>query len=121
MTSKKHALYGPLLALSALFALGAALTLIPSQNASWENLLGYKSLCTFTPIATAVCALLAGLTCVIRARFFGPQAGYRKPWTIPIVIALALALAIAIFLPTYFNVKSRFLNDASSGATVSEP
>lgn len=118
--SGKNKLYGPLLILSAVFALGAVLTLIPFKGASWDNVLGYKSLCTFAPIATAVCALLAGTTCVIRARFFGPQAGYRKPWAFPIIVALALASVIAVFLPIYFHVKAKALNDASSGATVME-
>lgn len=121
MTERKHALYGPLLALSAFFALGAALTLVPFRGASWENLLGYKSLCTFTPIATAACALLAGLTCIIRARFFGPQARYRKPWIIPVMVVIALTLVIAIFLPVYFNTKAKYQNDASSGATEAKP
>ena len=61
--------YLPLLALSGLFALGAVLTLIPFAGAPWPNVLGYKSLCPFAPGATLPCAILAALTCMIRARF----------------------------------------------------
>ena len=52
--------YRPLLALSGLFALGAVLTLVPNPNASWPNILGYSSLCTFAPGATFEAEFLQG-------------------------------------------------------------
>ena len=45
--------YGPLLALSGLFALAAVLSLVPWASASWKNILGYKSLCTFSPMMSS--------------------------------------------------------------------
>jgi hypothetical protein len=62
MKRNSGAAYIGLLGLSFLFALAALLTLLPRAGASWPNVLGYKSLCTFAPMATAACALLAGIT-----------------------------------------------------------
>mgnify|MGYP001810751291 FL=1 len=89
--------YKLLLGLSILFSLGAILTLVPNPNASWPNILGYKSLCTFAPAATAFCGLLAGITCLIRSRLVSAKAAsnrYRPPF-VPIVVFLVL-LGIAI-------------------------
>jgi hypothetical protein len=107
--------YGALLALSGLFALAAVATLLPWPAASWRNILGYKSLCTFTPIGTAICALMAAITCTARARLAGPRRGERRPWTAPIAAALALAIIIGLSIPPYAKAKV----DARSGATVS--
>jgi hypothetical protein len=111
--------YAALLGLSGLFAAAALATLIPNPGASWENVLGYRSLCTFTPLATALCGLLAGLSCVARARLFGPQAGYRKPWTLPIIVGALLLAVLAFSLPAYVDAKT----EARSGASIqgSEP
>jgi hypothetical protein len=108
-------LYWPLLGLSGLFALGAALTLLPWPQASWNNILGYKSLCSFAPISTAICALLAAATCTLRSRLAGPKRGQKRSWAAPLIVALALALAIGFSIPPYAQAKA----DATSGATVS--
>jgi hypothetical protein len=105
--------YGPLLGLSALFALGAALSLVPWDAARWNNIIGYKSLCTFSPISSAICALLAAATCTIRSRFFGPRRGERRPLVAPIAVGLALALVIGFSIVPYAKAKA----DATSGAT----
>ena len=39
----------------------AAVTLIPLQSASKPSMLGYKALCTFSPISTVGLLALAGL------------------------------------------------------------
>jgi hypothetical protein len=115
MAAERTALqpYGPLLALSGIFALAAVGTLLPWPGASWENVLGYKSLCTFSPIATAICALLAGATCVIRARLFGPRRGERRSWVAPVAVGVCLALVIGLSIPPYGKAKL----DARSGAS----
>ncbi len=109
------AAYRALLALSGLFTLGAVLTLVPNPGASWENVLGYKSLCTFAPIATAVCAFLAGTTCVVRARRFGPRAGEKRSAAAPLIVAAVLAAVVALALPAYLSAKA----DVGTGASVS--
>jgi hypothetical protein len=113
MARRSPSAYGALLGLSALFAAAAVATLVPRAGASWDNVLGYKSLCSFAPIATAICSLLAGATCVLRSRLFGINAGIKRPWTAPIVVALALLAVIAFSVPPYAKAKA----DARSGAS----
>ena len=109
--------YGALLGLSGAFAAAAVATLVPNPAASWENVLGYKSLCTFAPIATAACAFLAGATCVARARLVGPRAGEKRPWTVPIVIGLLLAAVAVSALPAYASAKADAVSGASAAAS----
>lgn len=56
--------------LTIIFTLSIISTLIPAENANKVCLLGYKAHCSFTPISTIICAVLAALTCIIRKRFF---------------------------------------------------
>jgi hypothetical protein len=58
------------LILSIIFTLAAICTLIPSSAVSGECMIGYKAHCTYTPISTAICLVLAGAFCVIRRRAF---------------------------------------------------
>lgn len=62
--------YAYLMVLTILFTLAALSTLIPQSSASKVCLLGYQAHCSFTPISTLICILLAGLGCVIRKRKF---------------------------------------------------
>ena len=62
--------YGILLALTILFTLASISTLMPQASASKACFLGYKAHCTFTPISTVICVLLAGLACALRKRKF---------------------------------------------------
>lgn len=117
MASKNPGAYRALLGLSGLFAFAAVLTLVPHRGASWDNVLGYKSLCTFAPIATAICALLAGATCVVRARLVGPRAGDRRSWAAPIVVGIVLLAVIAFSAPAYAKAKA----DAVSSASAESP
>lgn len=107
--------YSGLLALSILSAAGALLTLVPSSAAPWVNILGYKSICSFAPISTALCALLAGTSCTLRARLFGPRRGEKRSWAAPLAVALVLAAAIGFSVPAY----NRAIADAASGASLS--
>ncbi|HOX47799.1 MAG TPA: hypothetical protein PLG14_01340 [Spirochaetales bacterium] len=114
MSARNPRAYGALLGLSGLFALGAVLTLLPNPGASWENVLGYRSLCAFAPIATALCALLAGATCVLRARLFGPRAGDRRSWAAPVAVGLVLLAVIAFSVPPYARAKAEAVSGASA-------
>jgi len=58
MTDKKlptHVIF------TGIYILGALVTLIPRASASKECLLGYKALCSFSPISTI---LFLGLACL---------------------------------------------------------
>lgn len=111
-TSKKS--YSGMLALSGLFAAATVITLIPSSAAPWANILGYKSICSFAPISTAVCAFLAGASCTLRARLVGPRRGEKRSWVAPLAIALVLAAVVGLSIPAY----RRAVADASSGASL---
>jgi hypothetical protein len=67
--------YGLLLAVTVLLTIAAISTLIPAAGVSKACLLGYKAHCTFTPISTIICVLLAGASCVIRKRMFTENIG----------------------------------------------
>jgi hypothetical protein len=69
MKQKKKS-YWFLMILTILFTLAGIITTIPAESASKECLLGYKAHCSFTPIGTIICFLLAGLVCIIRKRKF---------------------------------------------------
>jgi hypothetical protein len=103
-----------LLILSFVFALGALITLLPSRAAPWPNLIGYKSVCSFAPGATVACGLLAGITCVIRARLFGPRRGQKRGWAVPIGVALALLAVLAWSIPSYLSWKVDAVSAASA-------
>ncbi len=107
--------YVALLALSMVLGVAAALTLLPASGASWPNVLGYKSLCTLAPIATAILALSAETVCVIRGRFFGPRRGEKRKWTAPLIVALLLAGSLFFSVPAYIQSTT----DAESSASIS--
>lgn len=93
MLKQQAAGYYALLGLSLLFSVLALVTLLPDPGASKPNVLGYRSVCSFAPAATAVCGLLAGLTCTIRSRRVSRLAAgnrYRPP-----VVAAAVGLLLA--------------------------
>jgi hypothetical protein len=113
MKKNSGAIYIGLLGLSLLFAVAALVTLIPRAGASWPNIIGYKSVCTFAPMATAVCGLFAGITCVIRARLFGPRAGQKRSWLVPIIVGIVLAAIFVAPFPSYLKVKADSVTAAS--------
>jgi len=107
--------YAALLLLSGIFALGAVLTLIPRAGAPWPNMLGYKGLCSFAPASTLACALLAAITCAIRARFVKRAPG---PPAATIVVILVLAGAFAWSTAAWAAEKAKYV-DGTSSATAS--
>jgi hypothetical protein len=70
MKRRKKPGYYTLLVLAILLALGAVLTAVPISYAYRECMLGYRAHCTFTPVSTIACAILAAIICVVRVRFF---------------------------------------------------
>ncbi len=110
-------LYSALLGLSGLCALGAVLTLIPWPWASWPNILGYRSLCTFAPGATFGCSLAAALVCTLRARLVRKTAA---PLFAPILVMLLLAGGLAWSTAAWHRAKAPYA-DASSSASDALP
>lgn len=58
--------YGIFLLLTIFITLAALWTIVPQATAHKVCLIGYKAHCTFTPISTIVCLLLAAGVCRIR-------------------------------------------------------
>jgi len=82
---------------SLLFSIAAAVTLIPDPGASKPNILGYRSVCCYAPAATALCGLLAGITCTLRNRLVSARAASARygPPFLPAGIGLLL-IAVAV-------------------------
>ncbi|OHD26463.1 MAG: hypothetical protein A2Y38_01945 [Spirochaetes bacterium GWB1_59_5] len=109
--------YKPLLVLSGLFALGAVVTLMPNPAASWPNVMGYSSVCTFTPGATFACALLAAITCTVRARLVRR---IPSPLFMPITAIVLLGIGLAVSTVAWADAKAWYSSDTNSGASVLE-
>jgi hypothetical protein len=113
--------YGPayavLLGLSALFALGAILTLVPDRFAPWPNILGYKSICPFAPGATFGCALLAAITCTIRARLVKRVP---SPAFVPAAAMVLLVAALAWSTVAWAGEKAKYIDSTSSASSKAE-
>jgi len=62
--------YWLLFVLTIVFTMAALSTIMPSARASKLCMLAYNAHCTFTPVSTIICVVLAGLSCFIRKRFF---------------------------------------------------
>lgn len=112
--------YKILLIVTVVATIGGILTLIPAHNASYPNILGYKSLCTFAPAATFFCFFIAGGLCFIRSTFIKDTSGGRKERTrrhakrlVPVAVVFIFALAS---LGWFLSVKAPYL-DAESGAS----
>lgn len=111
-------LYLSLILISLIATVGAILTLVPAGGASWENVLGYRSLCTFAPAATLYCAFVAGTTCLFRASLVKRRAMYGKPTVrrIPVIV-MSVILALAVASTVWFvRVDSQY-PDGTTSAT----
>ncbi len=67
---RKQPGYAILLALTIVATLAALSTIIPQASVSKDCLLGYRAHCSFTPVSTLLCLLVAGASCRIRAKKF---------------------------------------------------
>jgi uncharacterized protein with FMN-binding domain len=110
MQAHESKAYWGLLGLTTAFAVLAVVTMLPNMAASKPNVLGYRSVCSFAPAASALCGLLAGLTCTIRNRRFSAGAASTRysPLILPVAVGVVL-VAIAIFFGVRFiSAESRF-------------
>jgi len=69
----KNTLSTLLLVLSILLVIGAILTVIPNAGASKPNIIGYRSICTFSPVSTAIMLFLAYSGNGYRAKLKGQE------------------------------------------------
>ena len=113
-------LYAALLILTVLAAAGGVVTLLPREAASYPNLLGYRSVCTFAPAASLFCFAAAGVSCFLRASLAKESSGTPRQRmarhfgsVVPIALVLLLALGSTVW---YAVVKVRYV-DASTEAT----
>lgn len=118
-------LYAALLGFTVLATLGGLLTLLPWESASYPNVLGYKSLCTFAPAATLFCFFLAGLSCHLRAALVKDQDGgtpgqklnhHAQAWR-PLGLLLVLALGATVW---FGAVKTSYANPDAGTAVTAE-
>ncbi|HTO22510.1 MAG TPA: hypothetical protein VMQ10_08485, partial [Spirochaetia bacterium] len=110
MERNESAAYWSLLALSLAFSILALVTLLPNPGAAKPNVLGYRSICSFAPAATALCGVLAGITCTVRNRRFSRRAAsvrYR-PMIVPGAVGVLLLAIALVFGIRFGNAQSRF-------------
>jgi uncharacterized protein with FMN-binding domain len=110
MEKNESPLYWGMLALSLAFSVLALVTLVPNGAASKPNVLGYRSVCSFAPAATALCGLLAGITCTLRNRLFSRRASSMRyrPMIIPAGVGIILIVAAVVFGARFGITQSRF-------------
>ncbi len=101
-------------------AIGGIITLFPSNNASYPNLIGYISVCTFTPAATFFCFFIAGLSCFIRSTFIKDQSGSKKDRfnrhkksLIPLMILLIVGI---FFTYKYVEIKQPYIDGTTAAS-----
>ena len=115
-------LYAALLVFTILATVGGFITLWPRAAASYENVLGYRSVCTFAPAATFFCFFLAGLSCFLRATFvkdpdgpasekFRRHARNLRPLAVLLILGLAASAWFGVVKARYTGV------DAGAGVT----
>ena len=123
-TTQTTGLYKVLLLFTVLAALGGLLTLMPWPGASYPNVLGYSSLCTFAPGASLYCFAIAGFICFLRSTFVKDKDGTAAERfsrhirsLVPIVFLLILALATTVW---FVQVKSLYTDTATQASAVIE-
>jgi uncharacterized protein with FMN-binding domain len=102
MEEKQKPAYFILLALSAVISAAAVVTLIPNPAASKPNVLGYRSVCSFAPAATALCALAAAGVCAVRNRLVSVR---RASTRFQPPIALGAAAVVFVTLAAVFGAR----------------
>ncbi len=110
MEKNESVAYWGMFALSLAFSVLAAVTLIPNPGAAKPNVLGYRSVCSFAPAATALCGVLAGITCTVRNRVFSRRASAMRyrPLIVPAGVGLLLLAGALVFGIQFGAAQSRF-------------
>lgn len=117
-------LYKTLLLFTSLATLGGILTLVPWKNASYPNILGYSSLCTFAPAATLYCFFIAGFSCFIRSTFVKEERGtaaqkFKKHRQSLIPLGLVFVSALVVTF-SFIQIKQTYQDGTSAVSDVWE-
>jgi uncharacterized protein with FMN-binding domain len=110
MQARESKAYYGLLGLTIAFSVLAIVTMLPNPGASKPNVFGYRSVCSFAPAASALCGLLAGVTCTFRNRRFSANAASMKyrPLILPIAVGVLLLVIAVVFGTRFISAESRF-------------
>jgi uncharacterized protein with FMN-binding domain len=110
MQARESKAYYGLLGLTIAFSVLVVVTMLPNPGAAKPNVLGYRSVCSFAPAASALCGLLAGLTCTIRNRRFSANAASMKyrPLIVPVAVGVLLLAVVVVFGARFISAESRF-------------
>jgi len=110
MQKGESAAYMALVGLSLAFSILAVVTLVPNPAASKPNVLGYRSVCSFAPAATALCGVLAGITCTLRNRILSRNASSARyrPLFVPVGVGVLLLTAALVFGIRFGSAQARF-------------
>lgn len=102
--------YWALFGLTIAFSILAVVTMIPNPSAPKPNVLGYRSVCSFAPAASALCGLLPGITCTIRNRWASRHAAARRfqPPILPVAVGILLLTLAAVFGIRFGIAQARF-------------
>jgi hypothetical protein len=110
-------LYGGLLLFSIVATVAGIIALWPASGASHPNVLGYRSLCTFTPAGPLFCFLAAGISCTVRASLVKRRAMYGKPVANrTAAVVLAIVLAVTLASTAWFVAVKQSYADANTAA-----
>ena len=84
---------------------------------------GYRSVCSFSPAATALCGLLAAAACTLRSRLLSGNAASARyrPMIVPIGVAVLLLAAAGFFGIRFEAVRSHFGSVISKTGTRGVP
>jgi hypothetical protein len=98
------------LGLTIALSILAVVTMLPNSAASKPNVLGYKSACSFAPAASALCGLLAGVTCTFRNRRLSKNASSARygPLILPVGLGVLLIAIAAVFGARFGAAQSHF-------------
>ena len=116
--------YKLLLLFTVTASIGGIITLIPRAAASYPNILGYSSVCTFAPAASFFCFGIAGVICFLRSAFIKDQSGSsadRFKRHLKFIIPPLLLLAAAFISTGFFiSIKSQYTDTQTSATAMEE-
>ena len=81
--------------------LASLLTLVPNPFSMTLNVFGYRSICSFVPMSTAACLVVADVVFVVQSRFSGSRRAGAAVTLGPVVVAAILVVLAAFSFPVW--------------------